>query len=58
MFKLAVLLALAALLLIGSAVAKPQLLVDYGYYSPAYYSTPLAYSYPYAYAYSYPLAYY
>lgn len=57
------LIAFAALLLVSPAVAKPQVLVDYGYYSPASYvasySSPLAYSYyPYAYSYSYPLAYY
>jgi hypothetical protein len=46
-------LALAAVLL-ASATAKPQLLYDYGFYSPTYYSAGLTYSYPYAYAYSYP----
>ncbi|CAB3223622.1 unnamed protein product [Arctia plantaginis] len=63
MFKLMMLIASAALLLVSPAVAKPQVLVDYGYYAPASYvasySSPLAYSYyPYAYSYSYPLAYY
>ncbi|XP_034827239.2 WW domain-binding protein 4 [Maniola hyperantus] len=55
------LLLVAAVLLVAPALAKPQVLYDYGYYAPAYvssYSVPLAYSYPYAYAYSYPLAYY
>lgn len=56
-------LLLVAVLLLATATAKPQVLLDtYGYYAaPAYvapYSTPLAYTYPYAYAYSYPLAYY
>ncbi|KAL0831138.1 hypothetical protein ABMA28_002008 [Loxostege sticticalis] len=56
MYKLVLFLALAAVLL-ASAMAKPQVLVDYGYY-PAYYAAaPLTYSYPYAYAYSYPFYY-
>lgn len=57
-------LVIAAVLLV-SAMAKPQVLVDYsGYYAaaPTYvasYSAPLTYSYPYAaYPYSYPYAYY
>ena len=61
MMKLAILLAIAALLVISPAVAKPQILYDYGYYAPGYvasYSSPLTYSYPYTYAYSYPYAYY
>ncbi|XP_075974394.1 uncharacterized protein LOC142975446 [Anticarsia gemmatalis] len=64
MFKLMMLIAFAAAMLVSPAVAKPQVLLDYGYYAPAAYvssySTPLAYSYsyPYAYSYSYPLAYY
>lgn len=55
------LLIAAAMLFAAPTYAKPQVLVDYGYYAPAYvagYSAPYAYSYPYAYAYSYPLAYY
>lgn len=50
----------AAAMLLSSAVAKPQYVLDYGYYPAAYYGSPLAYSYsyPYAYSYGYPLAYY
>ncbi|CAB3247623.1 unnamed protein product [Arctia plantaginis] len=38
MFKLMMLIASAALLLVSPAVAKPQVLVDYGYYAPASYT--------------------
>ncbi|XP_028162639.1 uncharacterized protein LOC114354449 [Ostrinia furnacalis] len=56
MYKLVIFLALAAVLL-APALAKPQVLLDYGYYAPSYYAAPLTYSYPYAYAYSYPFYY-
>lgn len=54
------LIAFAAALMVSPAVAKPQVLLDYGYSYTAYPYSPLAYtySYPYAYSYSYPLAYY
>ncbi|XP_028032495.1 uncharacterized protein LOC114244792 [Bombyx mandarina] len=61
MFKSVVLITFAVLLMVCSIRAKPQVLVDYGYYAPAAYvssySAPLAYTYPYAYAYSYPYYY-